>query len=167
MRRQVLEQGHRHRPAADERARFASSQNFALDDQLAILDLEPGGFQQAADRRMIPHIEDARHARAGFSGANGLRRGAAPQQQAEGVHHQGLAAAGLTSQQVQPSVEANAQALHHGVVFNHQLQQHFDPIIAVFGVYGRYSSLGFSIGRSTAHLPAVKRGGYGPDHPSR
>ena len=124
VRRQVLEQGHRHRPAADEGARLAAPQDFALDEQLALLDFEPGGFQQAADGRVIADIEDARHARAGFSGADGLRRGAAPQQQAERVHHQRLAAAGLARQQVQSGVEADAQALHHGVVFNHQLQQH-------------------------------------------
>ena len=124
VRRQVFEQGHRHRPAADKGARFAAAQDFALDEQLALLDFEPGGFQQAADGRMIAHIEDARHAGAGFSGADSLRRSAAPQQQAKGVHHQGLAAAGLARQQVQSGVEADAQALHHGVVFHHQLQQH-------------------------------------------
>ena len=130
VRRQVFEQGHRHRPAADEGARFAAPQDLALDEQLALLDIEPGGLQQAADGRVIAHIEDAGHARAGFSGADGLRRGAAPQQQAEGVHHQRLAAAGLAGQQVQSGVKADAQALNHGVVFNHQLQQHFDPIVA-------------------------------------
>ena len=134
VRRQVFEQGHRHRPAADERARLAAAQDFTLDDQLAVFDIETSGFQQAADGRVIADIEDARHARAGFSGADGLRRGAAPQQQAEGVHHQGFAAAGLARQQVQSGVEADAQALHHGIVLNHQLQQHFDPIIAVFSV---------------------------------
>jgi len=60
--RQFLQQARRHRPAAQKRARFAAGQDFALHDQLAVLDIEARGLQQAADGRMVAHVEDARHA---------------------------------------------------------------------------------------------------------
>ena len=122
--REILQQRHRHRAAADEGARLAAGQNLALDEQLAILDLEAGGLQQPADGGLVADVEDAGHARAGFAGADHVGRGAAAQQQAEGIHHDGFAAAGFAGQQIEPGVEADAQALDHGVVFDHQLQQH-------------------------------------------
>ena len=122
--RQILEQRHGHRTAADERARFPAGQDLAFDQQFAILDFEPGGFQQAAHGCLVAHIEDAGHARAGFPGADHLRRSAPAQQQAERVHDDGFPAAGLAGQQIQPRVKMDAQALHHRVILDHQLEQH-------------------------------------------
>ena len=124
VRRQFLEQRDRHGTAAEEGARLSSGQNLALHQQLAVLDFEPRGLQQPAYGRMIAHIEDARHAGAGFPGAHHVGGGAASQQQSQGVHYDRFSAAGFPGQQVQATMEADAQALHHGVVFHHQLLQH-------------------------------------------
>ena len=124
VRRQFFEQRDRHRTAADEGARFSARQNLALHQQFALLDFEAGGFQQAAYGRMIPHVEDARHAGARFPGAHHVGGSAAAQQQPQGVHHDGFSAAGFAGQQVEAAMEVDAQALHHGIVFHHQLLQH-------------------------------------------
>ena len=128
-RRQFFQQRNGHRPAADEGARFSAGQDLALDEQLAVFDFQPGGFQQAAHGGLVAHVEDARDSRAGLARADHFGRRAPAQQQAQGVHHDGFAAAGFAGQQIQPRVKMDAQPLHHRVVFNHQLEQHSLPII--------------------------------------
>ena len=124
VRRQILEQRHRHRTAADEGARLSAGQDFALHQQFAVLHFEARGLEQAADGGMVPHIEDAGHARARFAGAHHVGGCAPAQQQAQRVHHDGFSAAGFAGQQVESAVELDAQALDHGVVLHHQLLQH-------------------------------------------
>jgi hypothetical protein len=73
---------------------------------------------------VVAHVENARHARPLLPGADAFRGGAAPEQQPERVHHDGLAAAGLAREQVQPGVKAHPEAVHHRVIFDHQFEEH-------------------------------------------
>ncbi len=59
-----------------------------------------------------------------MAGADHIRRRAAAEQQSQRVDDDGLPAAGLPRQQVQAGVEADAQPVHHRVVFDYQLKQH-------------------------------------------
>jgi hypothetical protein len=122
--RQIAQQGDRHGTAAEEGARLAARQDLALDQQFAFLDGEARGIEQGAHVGAVAHVEDARHARAGLAGADHFGRSARAQQQAEGIHHDGLAAARLARQQIQPRMEAHPDAIDHGVVFDQQLHKH-------------------------------------------
>ena len=122
--RQFPEERGRHGPPSHKGARFAAGQDFPFDEQLALFHFQPERLQQTADRHIFPYIEDAGDARAGFSGADHVGRGASAEKQSEGIHHDGFAAAGFTRQEIQPGVEMNSQAIHHCVVFDHQLEQH-------------------------------------------
>ena len=124
VRRQILQQRDCHRAAADESPRFPARLDFALDEQLPIFDFETRGLQQAAHGGVVAHVENPGHARARFAGADGLGRGAPAQQQAEGVHHQRLPAACFAGEQIEAGVKPYAQAVHHGVVFDHQFLEH-------------------------------------------
>ena len=97
---QFLEHAHGYRTAPHEGARFSAGQDLALDQQFAVFDFKPGGFQQAADGGLVAHVENARHARPRFPRAHHLRRRAAAQQQAQCIHHDGFAAARLSCQQI-------------------------------------------------------------------
>ena len=57
--------------------------------------------------------------------ANRVRGGAAAEKQPQGIHDDRFAAAGFPCQKVQPGVKTYAGSLDDGVVFHHQLQQHF------------------------------------------
>ena len=124
VRRHILEERRRDRAAADERARFARGQDLALDEQLAILDFEARGFQQAPQTRVIAHVEDAGDARARLPGAHHIGRCAPTEQQPQRVHHDGFPATGLARQEVEPRMKADTQPLNDGVILNHQFQQH-------------------------------------------
>ena len=78
-------------------------------------------FQQCG---VSGNLENGRHA-----GPLGIRthhigRGAPSQNQRKCIHYNGFAASGLARQQVQSGVKPHPDALHHGVVLDHQLQQH-------------------------------------------
>ncbi len=73
---------------------------------------------------MIPNVEDPGNARAGFPGTHHVCRGASTKEQAQRVDHDGFAAAGFASQQVESAVKMDSQALDHGIVFDNQLLQH-------------------------------------------
>ncbi len=123
-RRQLPQQRNRHRAAAQKRARLAARQDLALDQQLAILDGEARRLEQRMYIRAIPHVEDTRHPPARLAGPDHLRRRPPAQQQAEGIHHDGLAAARLARQQIQSRMKPHADAIHHGIVLDQQLQKH-------------------------------------------
>jgi hypothetical protein len=129
--RELAQQRNRHGAAAEEGAGLSARQDLALDQQLAILDGDARGIQQGAHVGAVTHVEDARHARARLAGADHFGRSAGAQQQAEGIHHDGLAAARLARQQIQARMEAHPDAIDHGVVFDQQLHKHSVPIITV------------------------------------
>jgi len=73
---------------------------------------------------MVPYIENASHAGARLPGTHHVGRRTGTEEQAQGVHHDGLAAAGLAGEQVEATMEVDAEAIHHGVVLHYQLLQH-------------------------------------------
>ncbi len=129
-RRQILQQRHRYRPAAHERARFSARQNLALDQQFPVFHFQARGLQQAPHRRLVPHLKNSRHPRPALAGANHLRRRPSAQQQPQRIHHNRFPAARLPGQQIQARMKMDAQPLHHRIVLNHQLEQHSKPIIS-------------------------------------
>ena len=121
---EILEQGRGDGAAADERARLSIGLDFALDEQLAVFDFEAGGVEQAADRGVVPYVEDAGDACAGFSGADHFIRCAAAEEEAQSVDDDRLAAAGFAGEEVEAGVEVHAQPLDDGVVFDDELEEH-------------------------------------------
>src|ERR1035438_2714982 len=82
---EILEQRDGHGTAADEGARFSAGQDFALDEQLAVVAFDAGGFEQAADGLAVADVEDSGDAGARFAGADHFGGGAGAEQQAEGI----------------------------------------------------------------------------------
>ena len=142
--RQLAEQGGGHGTAACEGARLAASQDFAFDQQFAVLDLDAGGLQNRACGGRAGSFEDARNSGALGAGANHFRRGTAAEQQAQGVHDDGFAAACLPREQVEAAVKAHAQPLDDGIVLNYQLDKHSMELYAfpAAGVWVRVCMIG-------------------------
>ncbi len=130
VRRQALEQRYGNRPAADVGARFAAGQDFAFDQQFAIFDFEAGGSSSGRTAEGSRTSKMPATRARDLAGADHIGGGAAAQQQAERVHHDGFAAAGFPREQIQAGVKVNAQALDHRVIFDHELEEHPEAIIA-------------------------------------
>jgi hypothetical protein len=77
---QLLEQRGRGRPIADKGTRLAAGLDFALDEQLAVLDFNPGVLEQFGQGRRFGDLEDPRDAGARSPGADHFRGGSAAQQ---------------------------------------------------------------------------------------
>jgi hypothetical protein len=75
--RQFSKQRHRHRAIAEKRARFASSQNLALDQQFAVFHRHPGVLQQRPASGLLGRFEDGRNPGAIRIGTDHVGRGAA------------------------------------------------------------------------------------------
>ena len=97
----------------------------------------PASSSSFAKRGRCSDLEDARDPRALRSAAHHFGRGAAAEQQAQRVHHDRFAAAGFARQQIQAAMEAHADALDDGVVFDRQLDQHSSSSTGIAHDYRR------------------------------
>ena len=125
---QILEQRGGGGTIADKSTRLAAGLDFAFDEQFAVLDFDSGVFEQFGQRRRFGDFEDSRDAGARGAGADHFRRRAAAQQQAQGVDHDGFAAAGLAGEQVQAGVKAHTGLFDDRVIFNRELDQHWNRL---------------------------------------
>jgi len=120
----VLEKRHCNWAASQERSRFAASQDLAFDQQFTLFDGEAGRFEEFADGGLFADFEDAGDAGAVFAGADHVGGGAAAEEQAEGIDDQRLAATGFAGEEVEAGVEADAEAVNHGIVFDYEFEEH-------------------------------------------
>ncbi len=121
--RQLFQNGDRRRLVVDEDAPFAASGNFAAQDDLAFLGVEPVGFKNRADRGRV----DVEHRRDGrFLGAmaNCIAGGFVAEQQCKRVDEDGFSGAGFAGQQVETGGELHGNVVNDRVVFDSQFQQH-------------------------------------------
>ena len=125
---QILEQRGGRGAVADKSTRLAAGLDLAFDEQLAVLHLDSGVFEQFGQRGRFGDLEDSRDASARGAGANHFRRSAAAQQQSQGVDHDGFAAAGLAGEQVQAGVKAHPSLFDHRVIFDRELDQHWNRL---------------------------------------
>ncbi len=124
---QVAQQGGRCRAIPDEGSRLPVRQDFALDQQLAVVRFQGGfearRFKQASQWRACD-LEDSGDASALGAATDHFGRRASAQQQPQGIDHDRLATARLARQQVQAGVKPDADLLDDGVILNDQLDQH-------------------------------------------
>ena len=125
---QILEQRGGGRTVADKGARLAAGLNFSLDKKLAVLHLDPGVFEQFGQRRRFGDFEDPRDAGARGARADHFRRRTAAQQQSQRIDHDGFAAAGLAGEQVQAGVKPHTGLFDDRVIFNRELDQHWNRL---------------------------------------
>jgi len=110
--------------AAEKGAGLAGGLDFAFQQQLAVFDFDAVGFHEIEEGGGLGGFKDACDAGLFGSGADHVGRSAATVEETEGVHKDGLAAAGFAGEQVETFMEANAEPLDDGVVFDDELQEH-------------------------------------------
>src|SRR5215471_7030441 len=122
MLRQIFEQRDRRRPAVHEDPALAVRENFALEQQFALFRLEPRLFEDS--RCPVWGIEDARNAGSVLPGPDHLGRCSATQQKTQRVNDDGFPAPRFSGEQIQTRVKPYSEAIHYGIVLNHQLVKH-------------------------------------------
>ena len=81
-------------------------------------------FEERGDRPGGIDVEDGLHHRGLGAGTDPIGLGARTGDQQQGVHHDGLAGAGLAGQHVEAGGEGHHRLLHHRQVPDRQLTQH-------------------------------------------
>ena len=121
---QALEQAHGGGRVVDEGAVPTGARELALDDELAVARPVPGLVEQRGHRAGGIDLEHRGHHRGVGSGADPVELGAGAGEEQEGVHHDGLAGAGLAGEHVETGGERHHRLFHHRQVANRQLAQH-------------------------------------------
>ena len=130
---EFLQKGGGNGAAIEEGARLTVGQDFAFEDQFVFGGFDAGMLENGGEGGGLGLFEDAGDAGAFGAAAHHFGRGAATEEQAEGVDDDGFAGAGLAGEEVQTRVEADAESLDDGVVFNQQFDQHAETTIIAAG----------------------------------
>ena len=112
------------RRAVDIGAALARSENMPLEDQLIVLAIAAAIFRRQLRGHARSTFETPADTRLAGSRAYDIRAGARTEQQCQGINDDGLAAAGLTGQEVEARVEFDSELVHHGIALNVEFLKH-------------------------------------------
>ena len=107
--------------------------------------MERGCVQKFLQLRRVTDFEDTGNPGLLVAGTDHIRRGARAKQQRERIDNDGLAATGLSGQQVESAVEAHAQLVDDRIVLYVEFKQHLSYLKRSEERYGDNSPRGADV----------------------